>query len=169
MSDVLQWLWAWDDTLCSTCYIIDYRNKSYVILVTADAALTHDSYNHNKFSSVFYECTYDCYDHADTSRNVFNLINCHVRENDNSYQSLTEAGDYDSCFVAADWVCVCHTLYDNHRCSRWPPPALSLQKVLHYQETNNNPVFLIWLHFYNPTSYLCVPIPYLSSHTTSVV
>ena len=52
--------------------------------------------------------------------------------------------------MVADWVCVCHTLYDSHRCSRRPPPALSLQKVLHFQETNNNLVFLIWLHFYNP-------------------
>ena len=29
----------------------DYRNKFSVILVTADAQLTHDSYNNNKFSS----------------------------------------------------------------------------------------------------------------------
>ena len=58
---------------------------------------------------------------------------------------------------------------DSHRCSRRPPPALSLQKVLHFQETNNNLVFLIWLHFYNPTLYLWVPLSYLSSHTASVV
>ena len=33
----------------------------------------------------------------------------------------------------------------------------------------NNPVFLAWLHFYNPTLIVCVSIPYLSSHITSVV
>ena len=76
--------------------------------------------------------------------------------------------------IAASWllavsVCVCHTLYGNHGCSRRPPPAASLQKGLQYQETKNNPVFLAWLHFYNPTLSVCVPIPYLSLQITSVV
>ena len=46
--------------------------------------------------------------------------------------------------------------------------ALSLQKLMRYQETKNNPGFLAWLHFYNHTSYLCVPISCSSLYKTSV-
>ena len=37
-----------------------------------------------------------------------------IYANNNSQQSLTEAGDYDSCFLVAACIRVCNTLRDNH-------------------------------------------------------